>query len=105
MPTPLFTKGNPGKPKGAVSQERKFKTWLFKLFLDNKGIAEEKILKMLESTPDLKWLMGILASMCPKEIEHSGNPLSLANVSIKIEGVDGNNVQASQAESVSSFQR
>lgn len=68
--------GNPtGKPKGAVSQERKFKTWLFKLFLDHKEVAEGKIIAMLETNSDLKWLINILASMSPKEIEHSGDGL------------------------------
>lgn len=71
-----FVKGQSGypagKPKGAVSQKARFVNELFNVWKDNKEKAQKNFAQMFNDTKDFKWLVEVLVSLCPKEVEHSG---------------------------------
>jgi|GEM_PF-6197749 len=68
-----FKPGHPClKPKGAISKKKEFENFLFACFRKNKEKAEEMLNLMFLHKQDFKWLCGLLADRCPKEIEHSG---------------------------------
>ena len=66
----LFQKGHaPSKPKGAVSQATKFKTFLFNNFEKNKVEAGKRLDEMYRDKTTFMPLLNLLTNHCPKQIE------------------------------------
>lgn len=68
MPTTLFKKGNPGKPKGAICKKTSLKNLLEQAFEKNHAQAKKMLDGMFTDEKNFKWICEIKASLEPKEV-------------------------------------